>query len=50
MEEILNLINSFGIPSVVLAWFMLRAEKIIGKNTEAIDKLKDSIELFFKKN
>lgn len=37
--EITALISTLGFPIVVCLWFMLRTEKIIMKNTEAINNL-----------
>ena len=39
MEQIISLISTFGFPIVMCLWFMFRSEKIISKNTNAIDNL-----------
>ena len=44
MEEYLPLIAQYGFPIVMCLWFMLRTEKIIAKNTEALDRLGDLVE------
>jgi len=44
MEEYLPMIAQLGFPIVMCLWFMLRTEKIIQKNTEALDRLGDLVE------
>jgi hypothetical protein len=39
MEAALSIIQNFGFPVAVCLWFMLRTEKIISKNTEAVNNL-----------
>lgn len=39
METIVPIIQNFGFPVAVCLWFMLRTEKIISKNTEAVNAL-----------
>jgi hypothetical protein len=39
MEAALSIIQNFGFPIAVCLWFMLRTEKIITKNTEAVNSL-----------
>ena len=43
MDEYIALIAQYGFPIVMCLWFMMRTEKIITKNTEAIDKLSDVV-------
>jgi len=44
MEEgLLTLIGQFGFPIFVTLWFMFRTEKIITRNTEAIEKMGDIV-------
>jgi hypothetical protein len=38
-EQLISLIGNYGFPIVVTLWFMIRTEKIIGKNTEAINSM-----------
>lgn len=40
-EQLLSLIGNYGFPIVVTLWFMLRTEKIISRNTEAINSMSD---------
>ncbi len=40
-----DLIQSVGFPIFVSLWFMFRMEKVINTNTEAMDKLRNSIDL-----
>ena len=42
--DLITLIAQFGFPIVMCLWFMLRTEKIIAKNTEALDRLGDLVE------
>jgi hypothetical protein len=42
-ENILSLIGNYGFPIVITLWFMLRTEKIINRNTEAIEKMSDMV-------
>jgi len=42
VEEWLPYVNQ-GVAIFVLAWFMFRMEKIINRNTESIEHLKDVI-------
>jgi hypothetical protein len=39
METILSILQNFGFPIAVCLWFMLRTEKIINKNTDAVNSL-----------
>lgn len=39
MEEYLAVISNFGFPIAMCLWFMFRTEKVINKNTQAINKL-----------
>lgn len=39
MEAALSVIQNFGFPIAVCLWFMFRTEKIISKNTEAVNAL-----------
>ena len=44
MEELgVGLISSLGFPIFVCLWFMLRTEKIIKSNTDALNSLKTII-------
>lgn len=36
MNEWIELLREFGFPVFMVIWFMLRTEKIIEKNTEAL--------------
>lgn len=42
--ELVNIIGNYGFPVFVTLWFMFRTEKIINRNTEAIDKMGDMVE------
>ena len=42
--EFLSLVGNYGFPILVTMWFMFRTEKIIIRNTEAIDKLSGMVE------
>ena len=38
-SEALQIIGSYGFPIFITCWFMFRTEKVIGRNTEAFEKL-----------
>ena len=38
-KEILSLIQTVGFPIVMVIWFMMRTEKVIDRNTMALDNL-----------
>lgn len=37
--EVTQIISTFGFPIAMCLWFMFRTEKIIEKNTEAVNNL-----------
>ena len=37
--DLISMVGQVGFPIVVCFWFMFRNEKVISKNTEAINKL-----------
>jgi hypothetical protein len=41
--ELLTLISNYGFPIVISLYLLITRDKIIQKNTEAIDKLSDVI-------
>lgn len=41
--ELINVLSNYGFPVFVTLWFMFRTEKIINKNTEAINKMNEII-------
>lgn len=43
MEDYVSLIGSLGFPIFVSLWFMLRTEKVIQSNTEALTMIKEEI-------
>jgi len=49
VEEYIQILRDFGFPIFVCFWFMFRTEKIIGRNTEALDKLSDIVTTLCKK-
>ena len=40
ITEITNLISQVGFPIAITLWFMLRTEKVISSNTEALNQIK----------
>jgi len=42
-ELVYQVIKDFGFPVFIVAWFMLRTEKIIEKNTEALLKVAEKL-------
>lgn len=36
MIDLLNLLQTYGVPLVLLAWFMFRLEGILKRNTQTI--------------
>lgn len=36
MEDLINLLQNFGVSVVMLLWFAFRLEKILKSNTEAL--------------
>lgn len=42
-EEITQLISTVGFPIAVTVWFMIRTEKVISSNTEALFQIKEVI-------
>ena len=40
---IINLIQNFGFPTAMCAWFMLRTEKIIKQNTLAMIRFTEMV-------
>lgn len=40
----LAIIGNYGFPIFMVLWFMMRTEKIINKNTHAIEKLTVMVE------
>lgn len=42
-SEIYSLISSLGFPIFVSLWFMLRTEKVIAGNTQALIELREEI-------
>jgi len=49
-EEIIVLLRDFGFPIFVCLWFMFRTEKIIGRNTDALNKLGEIVAQLCKQN
>jgi hypothetical protein len=47
--DLMSLIGNYGFPIFVTCWFMFRTEKIIGRNTDALDKLSNIVEELCKK-
>lgn len=43
MEEFLKAVSNFGFPIVVAAYLLIRMEKTIGKLSNDVRELKDSI-------
>ena len=43
-SQILEILQNYGFPIFVCLWFMFRTEKIINRNTEAIERLADAME------
>ena len=43
-SELLQLISQYGFPIVICIYLLITRDKIIAKNTEAIDHLADIIE------
>lgn len=41
--EAINFISSVGYPIFISLWFMFRMEKVINKNTEAINNMSSMI-------
>ena len=39
VEEFYNVIGTFGFPIFVCLWFMFRTEKIINRNTAALQEI-----------
>lgn len=48
-DKIFYLIKDFGFPIVMCIWFMVVTDKTIRKNTDALIKLKTTIEIMAKK-
>ena len=40
IESITTLISTVGFPIAITMWFMLRTEKVISSNTEALNQIK----------
>jgi len=38
-----DLVSQLGFPIAVVFWFMIRTEKVIGSNTEALNKIREII-------
>ena len=47
--DFLTIIGNYGFPIFVTLWFMFRTEKIINRNSEAIEKLSDIVSELCKK-
>jgi len=47
--ELLQLISNYGFPVVISVYLLITRDKIIQKNTEAINKLSDLISFELKK-
>ena len=43
MEEYFTLIGTYGFPIFMCLWFMFRTEKVIARNSEALEHLSDNI-------
>lgn len=43
MEDVLLFAERFGLPAVIVLWFMLRTEKVINRNTDAWIMVKEVI-------
>lgn len=41
--ELINILANYGFPVFITCWFMFRTEKIIGRNSDAIEKLSDMV-------
>ena len=41
--EYLNIVGNYGFPIFVTMWFMFRTEKVINRNSEAIEKLTEMV-------
>ena len=39
MNEYIDLLREFGFPVFMVLWFMLRTEKVIQENTQALNKI-----------
>ena len=39
----IDLVSQLGFPIAIVLWFMLRTEKVIGANTEALNKIREII-------
>lgn len=42
-SEVVNLISTVGFPIFVALWFMLRTEKVIEANTEALIRVSEAL-------
>lgn len=42
-ETAIQLLQNFGFPIFMVIWFMFRTEKVINKNTEALQHLHETI-------
>ena len=43
VEEWITLISQVGFPIAITLWFMFRMEKVINRNTDALEKLESKI-------
>ena len=46
MQEVIGLIQAVGFPIVMCGWFMTKGARVIKANTEAVNKLSNSIDIF----
>lgn len=42
-EAIISSISNLGFPIAMCLWFMFRTEKVIGKNTEVMEKVLEKL-------
>jgi len=43
--DIVQLISTVGFPIAITIWFMVRTERVIERNTEAVERMNDAMQV-----